>query len=152
MDTNKPEGERVRKNTSSERNTKHDLKIIENIRRFSGKSPGEISRRIRELDKEWDIERVLEINMSVIALTGIVLAVLVHIYWLILPVIVLLFFMQHALQGWCPPVPVFRALGVRTRPEIDREKYAIKALRGDFKNIYLSPEQPEVAFEAARKI
>jgi hypothetical protein len=65
---------------------------------------------------------------------------------------VLLFFVQHALQGWCPPIPAFRALGVRTRPEIDREKYAIKALRGDFQNIHLSPEQPEIAFEAAKKI
>ena len=42
------------------------------------------------------------------------------------------FLLQHALQGWCPPVPVFRRLGVRTTAEIDRERYALKALRGDF--------------------
>jgi hypothetical protein len=34
-------------------------------------------------------------------------------------------------QGWCPPLTVFRRLGVRTRREIDLERYAIKALRGD---------------------
>jgi len=45
---------------------------------------------------------------------------------------VLSFLFQHAVQGWCPPVPVFRRMGVRTRKEIDREKYALKALRGDF--------------------
>ena len=29
-------------------------------------------------------------------------------------------------------VVVFRRMGVRTRREINREKYALKALRGDF--------------------
>lgn len=33
--------------------------------------------------------------------------------------------LQHGLQGWCPPLPVLRRLGVRTRGEIDREKYAL---------------------------
>jgi hypothetical protein len=43
--------------------------------------------------------------------------------------------LQHATQGWCPPVPVFRRLGIRTQTEIDHERYALKALRGDFKKI-----------------
>jgi hypothetical protein len=32
-------------------------------------------------------------------------------------------------------------MGVRTRAEIDQEKYALKALRGDFQNI--APSSPE---------
>jgi hypothetical protein len=40
--------------------------------------------------------------------------------------------LQHALTGWCPPVPLFRRLGARTRQEIDRELYALKVVRGDF--------------------
>ena len=39
---------------------------------------------------------------------------------------------RHAVKGWCPPVPLFRRLGVRTCGEIERERYALKALRGDF--------------------
>jgi hypothetical protein len=42
------------------------------------------------------------------------------------------FFLQHALQGWCPPLPLLRRLGVRTQYEIERERYALKAVRGDF--------------------
>lgn len=42
------------------------------------------------------------------------------------------FLAQHGLQGWCPPIPVFRRLEVRTDREIARERYALKALRGDF--------------------
>jgi hypothetical protein len=45
------------------------------------------------------------------------------------------FLLQHALQGWCPPVSLFRRLGVRTSAEIEQERYALKALRGDFQNI-----------------
>jgi hypothetical protein len=55
--------------------------------------------------------------------------------FLLLPAAVLTFFAQHALQGWCPPIPLFRRLGVRTAREIERERYAIKALRGDFDDI-----------------
>jgi len=35
------------------------------------------------------------------------------------------FLLQHGMQGWCPPLPILRRLGVRTRGEIDREKYEL---------------------------
>ena len=150
----KPEGERVRKNTSSESNSKIDDQLLNHVRSYSNGTPEEISDRIKQLDQEWDIERTLETNMSLIALTGLALGVFINLYWLILPAIVLLFFLQHALQGWCPPIPLFRMLKVRTRPEIDREKYALKALRGDFDNLSYIDEQTKArsAFEATKKI
>jgi hypothetical protein len=52
--------------------------------------------------------------------------------WLAIPALVQGFFLMHALQGWCPPLPVLRRLGFRTVMEIDRERNALKALRGDF--------------------
>lgn len=63
------------------------------------------------------------------------LALMVDRRWLALPVGVAAFLLQHAVQGWCPPVPVFRRLGVRTAGEIDQERYALKALRGDFDDL-----------------
>ncbi|HJS07611.1 MAG TPA: hypothetical protein VJ809_08115, partial [Pirellulales bacterium] len=63
----------------------------------------------------------------------------------IVPGVVLSFLFQHAVQGWCPPVPVLRRLGVRTREEIDREKYALKALRGDFSEVAVNSESGAVA-------
>jgi hypothetical protein len=35
-------------------------------------------------------------------------------------------------SGWYPLMPLFRRLGIRTAREIERERYALKALRGDF--------------------
>ena len=111
-----------------------DHEIKEHIRSYEARSKLEISARIRELDREWDIERVLELNASSLALTGTVLAAAVNKRWLALPAVVLTFLVQHAIQGWCPPIPLFRRMGVRSRKEIDLEKYALKVLRGDFGN------------------
>lgn len=103
----------------------------ENIRYYAAR-PYEIPRRLRELEAEWDVERILAVNMSTIALTGLALS-RKREEWLILPAAVLLFFMQHALQGWCPPIPLLRRLGFRTSKEIYQEKYALKAIWGDFR-------------------
>ncbi len=92
----------------------------------------EIPARLDELDREWDIDRTLEANASSLAFTGVVLGATVDRRWLALPVLVTGFLFQHAVQGWCPPLPILRRLGFRTAKEIDQERYALKALRGDF--------------------
>jgi hypothetical protein len=44
--------------------------------------------------------------------------------------------LQHGLLGFSPLGSLVRRLaGVRTRREIDLEKFALKALRGDFERI-----------------
>jgi hypothetical protein len=124
--------DRVRENTAGEVNAQLDSNMEARVRQYENRSADEITRRIEELDAEWDMERLLETNASVLAFSGLVLGMTHSRKWLIIPSIVLPFLFQHAVQGWCPPVPVFRRLGVRTRKEIDREKYMLKMLRGDF--------------------
>lgn len=135
--------DRVRANTSEEINRQLDRELETRVHEYAQRSPDEITRRIAELDREWDMERLLETNASAIAFTGLVLGVTHSKKWLVVPGIVLPFLFQHAVQGWCPPVPIFRRLGVRTREEIDREKYALKVLRGDFEHIGASPRADE---------
>jgi hypothetical protein len=118
--------DRVRSSTASHVNEEIDIQTDINIHRYKGKSRAEILERIQMLDKEWDIERVLEVNASTLALTGLILGLTKNRKWLFLPGIVLPFLLQHGLQGWCPPLPLLRRLGIRTRGEIDREKYALK--------------------------
>ncbi|VTU31559.1 hypothetical protein H6CHR_03623 [Variovorax sp. PBL-H6] len=102
----------------------------------------EIEQRLETLDREWDVERLLQTNASIIVLLGMALATTVDRKFLLLPAGVFGFFAQHALQGWCPPIPVFRRLGVRTQREIERERYALKALRGDFDQVPSSEAAP----------
>lgn len=126
------EADRVREGTAGEINARLDREASGRVARYAARGAGEITRRIGELEREWDIERVPETNASALAFLGVALAAAHSRKWLVLPGAVTPFLFQHAVQGWCPPVPLFRRLGVRTREEIDREKYALKALRGDF--------------------
>ncbi|PVE23622.1 hypothetical protein DC522_15135 [Microvirga sp. KLBC 81] len=116
--------------------------------------PEEIDRRLRELDREWDVERTLEANASTLAFTGVVLGAALDKRWLALPALVTAFLFQHAVQGWCPPLPLLRRLGFRTAREIDTERYALKALRGDFGPIGPGPHDHDSrashALQAAR--
>ena len=99
---------------------------------LAGQSDSRLSQRIEELDREWDIERWLEMNASALAFSGLMLGLFVNRKFFAIPCLVLPFLFQHAVQGWCPPIPFLRRRGIRTAREIDQEKYALKAMRGDF--------------------
>lgn len=147
--------DRVRQHTSSSVNQKIDEKMLHTMQTYAERPEPEISERIRELEQEWDTERVLEANASVLAFTGLMLGLFVHQNWFWLPGVVLPFLFQHAVQGWCPPLPVIRRLGVRTPHEIDQEKYVLKMLRGDFSemlkgSVAEQKNQAEAAFKAVR--
>jgi len=115
--------------------------------------PHEIDQRLRELDEEWDIERLLEANASTLALLGMGLGLAVNRRFYLISALVMGFLLQHALQGWCPPVPLFRRLRVRTQSEIELERYSLKALRGDFGELTAAgkTDLPARVFEAARR-
>lgn len=91
--------------------------------------PDEIDNRLEELEAEWDVERTLEANASALAFVGVLLGATVDRRFLLVPAVVTGFLFQHALQGWCPPLPVLRRLGTRTQREIDTERDALKTLK-----------------------
>ena len=124
---------RVALNTDEAVNARIRRRTAANLAYFA-ENPDEISARLEELDREWDIERVLETQASSLSLLGLFLGATVDKRFMLLPAVVAGFFLQHALQGWCPPVPVLRRLGIRTQSEIEHERYALMALRGDFRN------------------
>ncbi len=105
--------------------------------------------RLEQLDHEWDIERVLEANAASVSLAGFVLGATLSRKFLALPAVVSGFLLQHAIQGWCPPVPFFRRRGFRTAREIEEERIALKALREDFDGIS-QKSVPEI-MEAVRR-
>lgn len=126
---------RVAENTPDAINEAILRRTRENVLRYASAGPEAIGRRLEELDREWDIERLLQANASSLALAGIALGTLVDRRYLLLPAAVAGFLLQHAIQGWCPPLPIFRRMGVRTASEIDMERNALKALRGDYRGL-----------------
>jgi hypothetical protein len=123
--------------TTAERVTQHTPKSVnEKIRwatrlrvEYYAQRPAEIPQRLRELDLEWDVERCLETGSASLTLTGLLLGTTVNKKWLLLSAAVQGFFLQHALQGWCPPLPLFRRMGVRTADEIAQERHALQFLQ-----------------------
>ena len=131
--------DRVQQATPESINEKIESETWTRVAHYKSKSVTEISDRIDELEKEWDIERYLGVNMSTLAMIGLATAAFTkNKTWNILPAVVLGFFFQHSVQGWCPPLPILRLLNIRTRKEIEQEKYALKLIRGDFGNISAS--------------
>lgn len=89
---------------------------------------GSIDERLDQLDREWDTERTLQTNFALVALTGLGLSLRSR-RWLALTVVASAFMVQHAVQGWCPPLALFRRLGIRDPGEIQRERAALLALK-----------------------
>jgi hypothetical protein len=139
----------VRGHSGDKATQRLDRERLERIRRFATGPSDWASSHLYELDKTWDIERKLEANAATIMLLSTALAATHSKRWLLLSAVVPGFLLQHAIQGWCPPIEAFRRLGARSRNEIDAERTAIKALRGDFADLP-DPSAPQAAEQALR--
>ncbi|HEY2892970.1 MAG TPA: hypothetical protein VGJ16_02110 [Pirellulales bacterium] len=133
--------ERVSGHTSPGINAWIRRQTEENLRRVAAGGPAAIHRRLNELDEEWDIERYVETMAPTFTLAGLTLGLTRDRRWFLLPFLVQAFFLQHALQGWCPPIPVLRRLGVRTIQEIEGERCALHKHLAT-----LCEEQPDECF------
>lgn len=134
MTNRQKETDTVRPNGSAEQLKRVEQKIEANIRIYSALPKTEISRRICKLEREWSMERWLKTNASGLPFSGIIMGLTVNRKWFALPLLVTGFLFLHAMHGWCPPVTILQKMGVRTQAEIDREKYALKVLHGDFES------------------
>jgi len=144
--------DRVRLNTAESINESIRCATEQNVARVAQGGHRAIERRLAALDQEWDIERYLETVAPMLTLTGITLGLTTNRRWFALPIVVQTFFLQHALQGWCPPLPMLRSFGIRTMEEIDEERNALKALRGDYDRVSRhSGQVADRAVEAARR-
>ncbi|HEX8462095.1 MAG TPA: hypothetical protein VF623_11720 [Segetibacter sp.] len=107
-----------------------------------------INWRLAELDEEWDIEKILQVEGAALTIAGVVLGVSVNKKWLALPLAASLLSLAGIAKGWSRPLPLLRKLGFRTRAEIEKEKYALKAVRGDFKYLL---DVPNAVWNAVNK-
>ena len=110
--------------------------------------PGEIEGRLIELDREWAVEQALDVQTAAATLAGSLLALGAR-RWVLVPAVLSAFMLQHAFQGRCAPRTLLRRMGYRTAAEIEVERYALKAVRGDFRE--LSPPGLRTAQERMRQ-
>lgn len=148
-DTSSSTANRVRSNTDEEINRRIRQETERRLAYYE-LHPEDIPARLAELDREWDIERTLEANAATLAFTGVVLGSTIGRRWFALPALVSAFLFQHAVEGWCPPLPILRRLGFRTADEINEERLALKALRGDFDLIAEAGDKLAAIWKAVR--
>lgn len=90
------------------------------VNRLSGKS-------IEELEKEWDIEKIVELSAAVVTIASVLLSHTKNKQLNKLGETISSLLGVDSLKNWRPPTPFLRGMGFRSREEIDRE---IKSLRG----------------------
>ena len=157
--TNQPGGARpsapsqtdqVRRHTPARFNQRIDEATMKRVWQYARQPPATLAARIQELDREWDLERILETGAGTLALSGVLMSGLKSRRWLLVSASVLTLLLQHSLTRTSPLSDALRAFGVRTRREIDAEKYAMRMLRGDFDNLKSVSEETHRAIEALR--
>jgi hypothetical protein len=146
MESNgKHDGDPMRAHTSEVIQQRIDSSLEERIRFYAAQPKEAISRRLQELDQECDIDRTVMTTGAGIALSGVLLSFFGGgKKWLLCSGTVLGYLLVHGLQGWSPPAAAMRRLGLRTRAEIDAERYALKLLRGDFESLHSEESQTKV--------
>lgn len=137
---------RVTQHTSRKINERIFHETQKNVERFCGTNRETLTRRLDELDREWDIERAIQTGASGHILLGLALGTFVDRRWYAWSATVGFFLLAQALFGWAPPIPILRRLGFRTQSEIEEERDALRVLRGDFK----TTDDPREALAQAR--
>lgn len=123
--------DRVRKHTAAEVLRRIDTETEQRLIEHAA-TPDSIAARLRQLDREWDIDRAIEAEASIVGLAGLTLGAMVKRQFLALPLVIGSAVFLYAFTGRYPMLPLFRRFGLRTASEIAGERYALKALRGDF--------------------
>jgi hypothetical protein len=96
--------------------------------------PQAITDRLNLIENEWSAGRMTKATIGVMIVTGLALG-LVNSWWLSLPAVGGLLLLQYLFSRTSWLGAAFRAIGFRSRAEIDQEKFALKALRGDFRHL-----------------
>ncbi|MBX3040709.1 MAG: hypothetical protein KF789_08395 [Bdellovibrionaceae bacterium] len=108
------------------------LKRIEKI----GSDHSKIEFRMRQLETEWPIEKVLQAKAAAAVVFGTYMGLRRrNRAWFALPLIASGLLLQHTLMENSPDFRLLRRWGFRTQQEIDEERSILKGLRGDFSRI-----------------
>lgn len=117
--------DRVRRHTARTANARIDRLTNARLKQSVEGGREAMIARLKELDREWDVDRALMANFAVLGSLTHELGRRHHHAWTYLFRAQLGFLFLHAVVGWCPPLPILRRLGFRTAKEIATERAAL---------------------------
>lgn len=123
--------EKVERTTAPQLNEKFEAQAQESVSKYIGADRDTIDQRLQELESEWNVERMIEVEAPSMIGLGIALGLTHDKKWFALSAMAAGMVILHNLQGWYPMLPLLRRLGLRAQSEIDREYMALRVLRGD---------------------
>ena len=106
-------------------------RLVANIQRFVGADYKEIDQRIEELDREWSVERAVEVEAPAMIGIGAALGLLHNKKWFLLSGFAASMVVLHNTRGAYPLLPVLQRLGLRPQKDIEDERNALRVLRRD---------------------
>ena len=106
-------------------------KIAQNIA-FYKANPRGIQTRLEALDDEWSVDKVLQVGTSGATIASFWFSLTKSRIWSLLPVILAGGAIHYGVTGGSPAADLIRRFGIRTRDEIEGERIALLAVRGDF--------------------
>ena len=109
-------------------------KIAQNVA-FYKANPRGIQTRLEELDEEWNVDKVLQMATGGATVASFWLSLTKSRLWSLLPAVLGVGSLHYGITGGSPAVDLIRRLGFRTRDEIEGERMALLATRGDFAGV-----------------
>ena len=112
-----------------------NLPLEQRLACLADAGPQAITDRLNEIEQEWSAGRVTKATIGILIVAGLVLTVLVNPWWMLLPAFGGFFLMQYLFTRVSWLGAMYREVGFRSGADIDQEKFALKALRGDFRQL-----------------
>jgi len=97
--------------------------------------PDAINDRLAHLDREWTAGRAAKVFAGLLIIAGLVLTAVVNPWWLLLAAAGAALLLPYLFGRRSPAAYLFHAGGLRFGTELDEERMALKALRGDFQHL-----------------
>ena len=119
--------DRIRQHTDERFNRAIDEAMEARLARLRQATPDAIRRRLAELEKEWDVDQIIEGKTAAMVNLGLAISTKNRRGYL-LAGLGFASLLSHSVWGWSPALPVLRRMGFRSRREIDREKFALLSL------------------------
>lgn len=122
---------RVEQHTSPAMKKRFYQRLINNVQRFIGADRHQIDERMQALDREWSVERVIEVEAPAMIGLGAVLGLSHNKKWFALSGLAAGMVVLHNTRGSYPLLPLFQRLGFRSQKDIEDERSALRILRKD---------------------
>jgi hypothetical protein len=113
----------------------HPPVLEDRLKRLLDAGPAAIDARLQQLDGEWSVGRITKVIAASFIGVGLLLGLLVNPWWGLLVCVPCLTLLQHLVARTSILSEAIHWAGVRRGSEIEKERLALRVLRGDFNHL-----------------